>query len=208
MTASESAPLHLRHVPDRDGPGRNGPSDRPASPCRCRARRRSATHGGCARAIGVEQRPLGLGMAEQRRRAARMEAAVVAPSSLTIRRPPGPPAPACAGGTAPGDQPLLDRLPDFARATSSLGLVASTSTQRCGSWAPASGIPRAGARGRRCPSASKRSARPLPRRCAARCIAWAAGTSRMMVRSGLLSPHHDALQRPHRSRRPPRPAMP
>ncbi len=29
---------------DRDGPGRNAPCDRPASPCRCRAGRRSARH--------------------------------------------------------------------------------------------------------------------------------------------------------------------
>ncbi len=155
-----SAPIAPPAPSGRDGRARSAPCDRPASPCRCRAARRSARHAACAAAIGVEQRALGLGVAEQarssradagarprhrRRRLVRSRCHV-----LEIDR------------RGRGIEPFVHDVPDGLGDLVERGALASIRTQRSGSPAASdAGRHRAASRGTR--SSRPRTGRPRPR---------------------------------------------
>ena len=183
-TASEPAACASVVPPDRDAPARTAPCDRRASPCRCPAARRSARHAACGRRDRLEQRAARprRGRTGWRFRADAAPRPSSSSSSLTAPRPR-----ACSGAVA-GSSRLFTMVQMFsATVLARLARVDQDAAVRLGCGELPIGLAQLLVESR---APRPRNGRPRRRRA----VRWRArapprpATSRMMVRSGLVSP--------------------
>ena len=155
------------------------------------ARRRSARHAECGRRDRLEQRPLGLRVAEEDSGLARMRRLQVA---VVVFRCAHCGISSSNSGAVAGSSRAFT-IVQICSATVSRGSAVSTSTQRLRlARRQAADRLRAASRGSRAPRS--RSGRPpsSPRRPLARVSPTSADMSRMMVRSGFVFADRDPLQ--------------